>query len=72
MNGKSFMDATMFWDRDAMLEFRLVNKNNGSIHPVRYIADPGINARIKLQLLPIFYAHPTNISSNILPPYKCI
>ena len=46
MNGKSFMDATMFWDKDAMLEFRIVNKNKGSIHPVRYIADPGIIVRI--------------------------
>ena len=72
MNGKSFMDATMFWDKDAMLEFRIVNKNKGSIHPVRYIADPGSNVRIKFSIVAHHYAHPSNISSNILPPYKCI
>ena len=71
MNGKSFMDATMFWDSDAMLEFRIINKNKGSIHPVRYIADPGINVRIKFSIVAHHYAYPTNISSNILPPYKC-
>ena len=47
-NGKSFMDSTMFWDKDAMLEFRILNKNSGNIHPVRYIADPGTIVSIKV------------------------
>ena len=38
--GKDFMD-TMYWDNETMLEFRVIDKTQGALLPIRYIADPG-------------------------------
>ena len=39
--GKSFMDATMYWDDSSMLEFIVVDKKQEKTLPIRYVADPG-------------------------------
>ena len=38
--GKGFMDH-MYWDKEAMLEFQVIDKDQGQVLPIRYIADPG-------------------------------